>query len=395
MTKLAEVPYIHTRNGHIWFRRRVPERHRACIGLQEWKRSLGRSSLSNPRIRLEARVLTDATDEALAQLERGLEVSRSCLEDALNALYPSRCQTRVQTWEEVAALYIHHRGLKDLRKPEATALDQLCAFHSGKRPFDLKRADVRDWINWLQTQRGQSTATVRRRLTSLKAMFNVVLEVTEATSVNPFESITLTTDVSGTDREPFQAEHLIAIENWLASRTRHGPTETILTLLRATGARPLEIGGLDVGDLSDVDGQIVLRIRPNAHRSLKTRSSTRFLPLPRSAGETLRRYIGGRTCGPVFPSSCHETGSLSARLNKALRAAGVPKSRAFTAYSFRHTFEDALRLGDSPFEVQQALLGHAPKSMTDRYGSKRVSMARLTDASDKADAIITAWSKPS
>ena len=75
-----------------------------------------------------------------------------------------------------------------------------------------------------------------------------------------------------------------------------------------------------------------------------------------------------------------------------MRAAGVPKSRAYTAYSFRHTFEDALRLSDSAFEVQQALLGHAPKSMTDRYGSKRVPMAKLKQAVEDAAAIIRQWS---
>lgn len=392
MPKTPSLPYIHDRNGYVWFRRRIPLRHHEQMGLHEWKRSLGRGVLTNPRICLEARVLTDATDEAIELLNRGQSVSRSLLDDALLTLYPERTQKRISTWSEAVSIYLSHHRLTGLKKPEAAAIEQFQLFLPDKPMFETKRSDVRDWVQWLQNKRGQSAATIRRRLTSLKAIFNVTRQVAELQLDNPFEGVAVIDKGEGGDREPFLPAHLRDIEVRLAYRRLTGPTEMILMLLRSTGARPLEIGGLDAGDVSSADGVTVLKIRPNQHRGLKTRSSARLLPLPDDLGASLTAYLAGRTQGAIFPTSCHETGALSARLNKALRAAGVPKSRAYTAYSFRHTFEDALRLSDSAFEVQQALLGHAPKSMTDRYGSKRVPMAKLKQAVEDAAAIVRQWS---
>ena len=146
MPKTPYLPYIHDRNGYVWFRRRIPTRHHEQMGLHEWKRSLGRGALSNPRICLEARVLTDATDEALALLNRGQSVSRSLLDDALLTLYPERAQTRISTWSEAVSIYLSHHRLTELKKPEAAAIEQFQLFLPDRPMFETKRSDVRDWV---------------------------------------------------------------------------------------------------------------------------------------------------------------------------------------------------------------------------------------------------------
>jgi integrase len=87
-----------------------------------------------------------------------------------------------------------------------------------------------------------------------------------------------------------------------------------------------------------------------------------------AAGCAVRRADGKA----LFPVGCHETGRLSARLNKALRSSGIPKRRELTVYSFRHTAQEAMRLSGAPFDVQQAILGHAKLTVTERYGARSV-----------------------
>lgn len=138
----------------------------------------------------------------------------------------------------------------------------------------------------------------------------------------------------------------------------------------------------------------LIQIRANEHRGLKTAGSHRSIPLLGDALSAARELQRGRIAGALFPKACHETGTLSARLNKALRSAGIPKGSGLSAYSFRHTLQEGLRLTDAPFDVQQAILGHAPLSMTDRYGSRRVSLVRVTAAIEKAHGWLMRPSQP-
>ncbi|MGX6646402.1 tyrosine-type recombinase/integrase [Maricaulaceae bacterium MS644] len=373
----SQIPFLTERNGTLFFRRRVPARFRDRTGFHEWKRALGRETADSSRIRLELRVLTEATDEALARLERGLPVSSSLLEAALAALYPDQNKATLLTIDDAVRAYQADRGLTCLRKPEQVAVDQFKAMIGEKRIFEISRSDVRRWVDLLRTKRGQSGTTIRRRIGAMKAIFSLAAEEADFAGINPFRSARIAGAEEGGYRLPFERDHLKAIDAWLQSGAGKKPTGQLIRLIRLTGARPLEIGGLEASDLNLVGEIPSVSIRPNANRGLKTRSSQRVLPLigdALAAAKELREHCD---TGPLFPPNCHATGTLSARLNKALRAAGVPAQREFTAYSFRHTMEEALRLTDASFEVQQAVLGHAPRTMTDRYGAKRVALGRI------------------
>ena len=89
---------------------------------------------------------------------------------------------------------------------------------------------------------------------------------------------------------------------------------------------------------------------------------------------------GDRT--EIFPSfglSGRAADSISAKLNKAIRTAGIPRSPRLTSYSLRHTLAEALRASGARDDVQRRLLGHATRDISDRYGANR---ARLSDARD-------------
>jgi len=384
MAQAARIPFLTERSGTLFFRRRVPPRFQDRVGLHEWKRALGRGSADNPRIRLELRLLTESTDEALAQLERGKAVRSDLLDQALRALYPEQAASSIQTVGDAVAAYVADRGLAQLRKPEQVAVDQFGALFSKRRLFDISRSDVRRWVDHLRTSRNQSGSTIRRRLGAMRAIFAVAAEEADFAGANPFRAVRIPDADEAGVRLPFERSHLELIDSWLLGRAGQRPTGRIIRLMRLTGARPLEIGGLDACDLNLESEMPTIHIKPNAYRGLKTRNSQRVLPLVGDALAVAIELKSACPSGPLFPPNCHATGTLSARLNKALRSAGIPPVREYTAYSFRHTMEEALRLTDAPFEVQQAVLGHAPRTMTDRYGSKRVALGRIRQSIERA-----------
>lgn len=280
----------------------------------------------------------------------------------------------------------------ELAKAEAVAVEQFIAF-AGDRALDtVRRADVADWINYLQQDRQNKPSTVRRRVNSLRAVVNRAIEDFDLDIKNPFNRPRLEASAAGSqeDRLPFHAIHFDLIEHHLATGRVQEETRLLLCLLSETGCRPMEIAGLDWLDVK-LDHEVPhLMIRRNTHRGLKTQNAERDIPLVGDTVQTLLRRKLGVASGPVFSDSARDTGALSQRLNKVIRAAGVPRSPRLVVYSFRHAFEQALRDSGASATVQRYLLGHAEQSITDRYGAPRPSLALLRSATPASKAEIAA-----
>ncbi len=82
-------------------------------------------------------------------------------------------------------------------------------------------------------------------------------------------------------------------------------------------------------------------------------------------------------CSRVSGEGIKAAYAISAKLRKAIRAAGVPKSRRLTAYSYSHTIKEALRSAGVADHMQRRIMGHAGHGVADTYGAHRV---RLEDA---------------
>ncbi len=374
-----QLPYLFERNGAFYFRRRIPARFHALAGCSEWKLALGQDRSQRSQTLLELRVLTEATDAAMATLRRQEPVSRSLLKETLARLYPERQSINALSIELAAKRYAEGKALTELNKAEKMAVEQFRMFAGNAPLAQIQRKTVRDWILWLRRERDQGEATIRRRLGSLSAIFAYSMEIEDDALPNPFSRHRLPRSEQGY-RLPFQSEHLVAIDRWLQGSIANRPTGQIIRILRATGARPLEIGGLCAEEIR-LDAAIpYVMLQPNLFRGLKTPSSQRAIPLVGDGLNVAKEILSRTSAGAVFPKTYHETGSLSARLNKGLRSAGIPQSPQLTAYSFRHTTEEALRVTGATFDVQQAILGHAKRTSTERYGAKHVSLERLRDA---------------
>jgi integrase len=157
----------------------------------------------------------------------------------------------------------------------------------------------------------------------------------------------------------------------------HGFIYELLATVLLTGGRKSEVLGLEVEDVSfDRD---VIRFRPNEHRTLKTDTSVRTVPLWPQLREILQGYVFDRDAplsGLLFPSPRRD-GRMLQECRRQLDAVG--KRAGFEAgeirfHKLRHTYT-AARIQTTEHGAPVALftvareLGHSSTRLIERrYG---------------------------
>lgn len=253
----------------------------------------------------------------------------------------------------------------------------------------LTPKDVQKWINSCR-DKGQKASTIQRRINALRAIVSRYYRDHEIDRTNPFSKPNIKDgNTTSSDRLPFNRDHLKLMDRYFEKAPRLTyDIRQLFILLKLTGARPLEIGGLASKDVI-LDHEVPhIWIRNNPHRRIKTKGSERRIPLVGDALEAARAQKIASPNGSLFPRACHETNSLSQRLNKLIRRAGVPKSPRLVVYSFRHTMEEALRASGAPTHTQQRIMGHTDQTMTGRYGAPAGVLRELQASIDVATPML-------
>jgi integrase/recombinase XerD len=141
----------------------------------------------------------------------------------------------------------------------------------------------------------------------------------------------------------------------------------LLEVLYGTGARISEAVGLDVDDLDDVDGTVLLRGKGGKER---------LVPIGSYARDAVAAYLvrgrpelaSGKSGPALFLNA--QGGRLSRQsawtvLTKAADRAGV--TRDVSPHTLRHSFATHLLDGGADVRVVQELLGHASVTTTQVY----------------------------
>ncbi|WP_182482336.1 tyrosine-type recombinase/integrase [Henriciella barbarensis] len=323
--------------------------------------------------------------------ERELDLSDLSLEDQyrIETVKSGKRVTAPLTIETAIETYATMRHAGELPKAESAAFSQLREWlgkSSTRYLSELSRSMAREFLGHLANARQQRAGTIRRRLNSLRALWSFSIDHYELTFANPWArlEVPVATELKPVEeRLPFNAAHWDKIDTLLMQAS--GDIRDVLLLLKFTGCRPLEIAGLAVDDVVRMDGLTCLRIRKNEFRRIKNRESDRLVPLvdPQAVSVIERRL--GET-GSLFPETLHGTSNLSARLNHAIRKAGIPQSSRLTAYSIRHSVTEALRVAGAPDHHMKAILGHADATTTARYGAGGVDVSDLARSLQMAQA---------
>ena len=137
------------------------------------------------------------------------------------------------------------------------------------------RDDAKDFVRYLESSSNR-TGTIRRRLTSLTAIFHYAYAELDKDKSNPFSRMIIKGE--GNDslkRGVFTNDQLkLGYDTALGSDSQ---IKLLMLLLGETGCRLAEIVGLRIEDI-DLENDLVL-IRTNSASRLKTRNSERTLPL--------------------------------------------------------------------------------------------------------------------
>ena len=215
--------------------------------------------------------------------------------------------------------------------------------------------------------KGLASTSVRRVLSSVKAIYNLASKELGIVNANPFSGIFIPDDNAASGRLPVPVDtiRLIQHECFQVDDSKRW----LIAIISDTGMRLSEAAGLLTEDIKlDVDGPHI-KLRKHPWRSLKTASSERNIPLVGSAYEAAIRivHVGHKY---AFARYCNETkcnaNSASAALNKWLKPR-MPDGCVI--HSFRHSLRDRLRAVECPSDIIDAIGGWTTAGIGHKYGS--------------------------
>ncbi len=360
------------RGTTFYYNRRVPKGVDDAFGCSVVRLNLG----CDPEKALQlSEALTDKLDELwssprvvpvdLNQLHLGLLPQRFDLLSCLDA-------------------YLEVRDICE--KPVRLAVRALTHVAGNKEITDYTRTEAKQLIHTL-TKKGNKSATVRRRLQSLHAVFEFGFHELEIDKRNPFARLMIPREGRDvTKRGVFRDDQLQKL--YSAALASGKDTRLILPILGETGARLAEIVGLRWEDVNLDDG--VVRIVPHPYRGLKTRGSEREVPLVGDALRAMLALANNRDGGDfVFSRWLRPEGFASTHASNTLNQFLSSRYAGLTCHCFRHTMRDRLRNAGAPMELIDNIGGWSSAGGVGvRYGygfnldRKREFMERIAIRSD-------------
>ena len=130
------------------------------------------------------------------------------------------------------------------------------------------------------SNRDMSGSSAQRYLNDIRAVLNFALEEFDLEQAkNPFSKLSIpASSGSKEDRRAFTKDELIAVKGRVQAHV-NPELQLIWKILEGTGCRIAEVTGLFVSDVLLTDRIPHLVIQEHPHRRLKTRGSSRLVPL--------------------------------------------------------------------------------------------------------------------
>lgn len=365
MVYTSSPDYLYRRNGIYYFTRNVPSDLKTRFNKKRVVVSLHTRSVA--RAQKSAMALSDRLERYFESLrlerfhsqELGLKFSVPADIDVDFAEVPI---------SEALSLYIRLKGVGRDRLFRRTAernIGYLIECLGDACISTIKPTDGGKFRDEL-VGRGLSSSSVKRVLSSVKAIYNLAAKESGITNPNPFAGIFIPESGSVAERLPVPPQIITSIQE----ECLHIDDQNrwLIALISDTGMRLSEAAGLLTEDIV-LDQDIPhIRLRKHPWRSLKTASSERDIPLVGVALTVAKRIVGqGQQF--AFPRYCSEAkcnaNSASAALNKWLKPR-LPEGCVI--HSFRHSLRDRLRAVECPSDIIDAIGGWTTAGVGHKYG---------------------------
>lgn len=238
----------------------------------------------------------------------------------------------------------------------------------GCRSLDqYSSADAATFRDWLR-DKGLSTASVQRNFTIIKAMVNFTIQELGLDCRNAFVGVYLAPEDNKRKRQPLTDKQIKALQQ--NCYQTDDDLRWLVALISDTGMRLAEAAGLKTRDIHLDDENPYVELKPYPHRRLKTKASTRVIPLVGASLWAAQRIVASTQSDFCFPrytnsESCNSN-SASAAINKWIKAiAGMDA----VIHGLRHSFRDRLREVEAPTEVVDQLGGWSFQTIGQSYGN--------------------------
>lgn len=236
----------------------------------------------------------------------------------------------------------------------------------GDRPISsYRRKEVQQVITSAISQ-GLKTTTIRRRLGTVRAAVNDLIRQEELSITNPFTDFVIKgLGEDANDRTCLTMEQLDKLRAYV--REHSSDTANMLGLLVDTGARVAEVAGLLVEDVV-LDAAVPhLVIHQNPLRRLKTKGSSRKVPLVGDALLAANRAKQSARGRYLFSRYMSEVGVKNDAASAAMRKV-TGRLGCETPHWLRHTMRTRLRNANVPDPRINEIGGWARQSISEGYG---------------------------
>lgn len=237
----------------------------------------------------------------------------------------------------------------------------------GDRPLDLySSSDAIELRNQL-LNKDLSKATIQRVFSSVKAITNFAINELCLEIRNPFNSIYLPEVDDSSKRIPVKGELLRNVQNECVKLDDEA--RWLVALISDTGMRLSEAAGLLVSDIHIDSEYPYVTVSSHPHRSLKTASSNRMIPLCGFSLWAAKRALANTQNEFCFPKYNKQTttnaNSASAALNKWMKSL---THTDIVIHGMRHGLRDRLRDAEAPTELIDRIGGWSLHSVGQSYG---------------------------
>ena len=237
------------------------------------------------------------------------------------------------------------------------------------RPLSqYKRIHAQEFVNSFAA-RGKSSGTAKRRLGALKAAMRKVAVMHELDIKPLFDGVEL--EVVTQQRYQLTKDDEDKTLSYIGDRNE---ISILCLVLYRTGCRLAEVAGLQWKDVY-LDKEIpYIEIRERENRSIKTKASSRVIPLVGEALDGMELLKSMR----LSQKYCFPRYTKNDQTNSDLAAAAIKKRMSFGSHSYRHLLTTRMHEHQIPEGTQRAILGHtsAGSGAFDGYGTREMLVAK-------------------
>ncbi|WP_274061457.1 tyrosine-type recombinase/integrase [Vibrio parahaemolyticus] len=297
--------------------------------------------------------------------------------------------------------FIRSKRLEQVTPLTLTQLNQRCTNflnYLAKQEICLSAKAANTYRDRL-IEKGLSAKTVKEYIAANKQFFDYCERI-ELIEKNVFKAIKAPKSrgtKASQQRDRWQLKDLKRLFSSFEFRKKDVQFQWTTKVQVYQGCRPSEVCQLTTNDIQVIDGVSCITISDSdTEQRLKTSNAVRTIPLHNQLiKEGFLDYVQERReqkQKQLFDYKPHgENKDWSFRyrtnLGKLQTAMGMKPNARPTAYSFRHTFIDELKIANTPEHIVAEIVGHAHPNITfGRYG-KQAKIQQLNEAVNKFPSV--------